>query len=286
MPTGVNAMALAYRPDVAAEAGVEIPMEMTWSQFLDASKTVYEKTGWKSLWASECSSTGVEHSLRNNGLEFFNEDGSALGFDDPSYIVNVWQRALDAIDAGYANDVDEIAVSGSDCFVENTWVYALWTNAFGAYETDSGCELQMMNLVAEDNAIAPANWLKPTLYWAATAGSDVEDLAVEFINFFVNDTDVYDIVGTDRGIPIDADVKAYMDGKLEGASAKTNAFIAYLGEGDRTGSLVMDLSPAAAEVRELLNEYTQQVLYRVATDLEQTATDFINEANDILAAAG
>ena len=286
MPTGVNAMAVAYRPDVAAEAGVEIPMEMTWSEFLSISQTIYEKTGWKNLLASEVSSTAVEYMLRNHGMSFFSEDGNSLGFEDPSYLLETWQRALDAVEAGYALGIDEHTFNNmSECFIKDTWAYTVWTNQFPAYETDSGCELKLVNIISDDNSTEPANYVKPTVYWAATADSDAEDLAVEFINFFVNETAVYDIVGIDRGVPIDADVKTYMSGKLEGSNAKVNEFIAYLSEDGRCGSLVMDLNSSAAEVRDNLQQLGESILYGVTTDLEQAAKDYMAESNDILASA-
>lgn len=283
LPTGSSAPALAYRPDVAEEAGVEVPMEMTRSQYLDLCREVYAKTGWKTSFYP--SVDFLDYSLRNYGLHFFNEDGSALGFDDPSYIVKIWQCKLDGMEEGYNIKPEDVTSESTDIYAKDTWIDPLWSNQLGTYETDSGCELKLVNLVQEDDATEPSNYLRPTMYWSVAEGSENADLAVEFINFFVNDTDVYDIVGIDRGIPIDAEAKAYIGDKLEGAAAKNNEFVAWLSEGDRLGDPIIDQSPKAAEVRDKFGEVTQKVVYRVETDLEQAAKDFMEEANAILASA-
>lgn len=282
LSTGSNAQGLAYRVDVVEQAGITIPMEMKWSEFIEICKTVYEKTGWKNIYVSDTTSKVVEDALRNNGLSFFNEDGSALGFDDPSYIIESWNRGLTAIKEGYAPSRDEIVNTGTKVYLDS-WAYPMNANQIGAAETESGCTLEVVNIPTSDAGNQPSNYLNPAMYWAVSERSEVKDLAVEFIDFFVNETAVYDIVGIDRGIPIDAEVKDYMASKLEGADAKNNAFISYLSEDGRTGTTIVDVSPAAKEVRNLLLEISEEVYYGLVTDLEKAAKDYMESANKLLA---
>lgn len=283
MPTGSNANSYVYRTDVVEQAGVTIPEKMTWSELVEIAKIVYEKTGWKSQVLSRASSILVESMLRNDGLNFFNEDGTALGFDDPTYLVEAWERALTAQNEGYGLKLEEVTSEETSCFAKDTWDGIVWSNQVATYETDSACSLSLAGLPWRDGGTAPSDYLKPTMFWAVTETTDVKDLAVEFINFFVNETAVYDIVGIDRGIPVDAEIKEYISGKLEGTNKKVNEYIAYLSEEGNTGSIIVDVSPAAAEVRDKLVEYSEKVFYKVETDLEKAARDYMAEANKILA---
>lgn len=283
IPTGSNATTLAYRLDVVKAAGVEIPMEMTWSEFIAIAKTVYEKTG-----RTQTLTNGdyFELSLRNAGLSYFNDDNTALGFDDPAYIVDTWQRSLTAIEEGYGLAPSKASATGkTDVLIQDTWVTNVWTNQLATYESDSGCELGVAQIVAEDDAVAPSNWLKPAMFWSIPSEAKNADLAAEFINFFINETAVYDIVGVDRGIPIDKDVQAYIEAKLEGVAAKNNAFISWLSTEGEVGDIIVDLNAEAVQVRDLLAETTQGVMLGVITDLEAAAKDFMQKANNILAGA-
>ena len=283
IPTGSNSTTLAYRLDVVKAAGVEIPMEMTWSEFIAIAKTVYEKTG-----KTQTVTNGdyFEFGLRNAGLSYFNKDYTALGFEDPSFIVDNWQRALTAIEDGYGLAPSKATATGkTDIFIQDTWAANVWTNQLATYESDSGCELGLVQVLAEDDAVAPSNWMKPAMFWSIPAEAKNADLAAEFINFFVNENAVYDIVGVDRGIPIDKDVQAYIESKLEGVAAKNNAFISWLGTEGEIGDIIVDLNAESVQVRDLLAETTQGVLLGVITDLEAAAKDFMQKANNILAGA-
>jgi len=283
IPTGVNATALAYRLDVVEAAGVEMPMEMTWSEFIAIAKTVYEKTG-----RTQTLTNGdyFEHGLRNAGLDYFNEDYTGLGFDDPSYIVDNWQRALTAFKEGYGLEPSKATATGKyDVFIQDTWAANIWTNQLANYESDSGCELGLVQVVEDDEAKEPSNWLKPAMFWSIPTEAKNKDMASEFINFFINETSVYDIVGVDRGIPIDKDIQSYIESKLEGAAAKNNTFISWLSTEGKVGDLILDLNAESVQVRDLLAEITQGVFLGVTTDLEAAAKDFMQEANKILAGA-
>ncbi len=280
IPTGSNTMALAYRVDVAKEAGVEIPMEPTWSELIDICKTVYEKTG-----RTEILTEGFfEYSLRNAGLAFFNEDQTTLGFDDTSYLVNYWNRHLTAVEEGYGLDIGKKTAAGAGAsLVQDTWLINVWTNQLAAYETDGGCEVALVQIPQEDNAVAPSNWLKPAVFWSVPAGAENKELAAEFLNWYVNEKEVYDITGIDRGVPIDAEVNAYISDKLDATSAKSAEFVSWISTEGEVGELPVDVNPKAGEVRSLLIEVTDSVNLGAVTDLEAAANDFMERANALLA---
>ena len=56
----------------------------------------------------------------------------------------------------------------------------------------------------------------------------MKDAAAQFINFFTNDTDCFDIVGIDRAMPISSVVLEYITPSLDETSQKIAAYLDYL----------------------------------------------------------
>ncbi len=98
--TGTNAPVMLYRKDILDDLGIEMPMNPTMSEYTDISKKVYEATGLRDTFVTSCSADNLRFRLRNYGMNLYNDDASALGFDDPKYIVDMWQLALDAQNEG------------------------------------------------------------------------------------------------------------------------------------------------------------------------------------------
>lgn len=281
IPTGSNTRAMAYRADVAEQAGVEIPMEPTWDELLEICKTVYEKTGW----THTLGESYFEHTLRNAGLAMFNEAQDALGFDDPAYLVNHWNRYLTGVAEGHELDISkQTRTTEPECFIKDTWVASGWTNQLVNYVADSGdVELKLFQIPEEAGAVAPSNWMQPTMFWAVPSSAKNADLGAEFINWFTNDKTPYDITGVDRGVPINAEMSAYVSGNLDGIVAQGAEFVSWLSTEGKVGEMPIDLNPKAAEVRALFVEVCQSVQLGASKDLEKTATDFMAQANALLA---
>lgn len=192
---------------------------------------------------------------------------------------------MTAVAEGHELDLNkQTRSSETECFLKDTWIAATWTNQAPTYSTDSGnCELGFVQLPQEDDAVAPSNWLKPTLFWSVPSSAQNPDLAVEFINWFTNEKAVFDIVQTDRGVPIDAEMSAYVSTLLEGIPAQAAEFISWMGTEGEVGEMPVDTNPKAAEVRALFVEYCEGVWLGATKDLEKAATDFMTQANALLA---
>ena len=64
-------------------------MNPTMSEYAEVSKAVYEATGLRDTFITDSSAVIFRQHLRNYGLNLYNEDATALGFDDPKYLVNM-----------------------------------------------------------------------------------------------------------------------------------------------------------------------------------------------------
>lgn len=60
-------------------------------------------------------------------------------------------------------------------------------------------------------------WLKPSMYFAASARSKNVEEAKKFINWFINDAEAAKILGTTRGMPVNKDIAAALEPNLSNA---------------------------------------------------------------------
>lgn len=214
--TGTNAPVMLYRKDILDDLGIELPMNPTMSEYTDISKKVYEATGLRDTFVTSCSADNLRFRLRNYGMNLYNDDASALGFDDPKYIVDMWQLALDAQNEGWGLMIgEETATTAFDSMVMDSWSRYQNSNELQAYRDATGKDISMVMIPNTDDATASATYLKPAMFWCVAADSDVKDAAVRFINYFANDTSCYDIVGIERAVPISSEMREYVAPTLD-----------------------------------------------------------------------
>ena len=282
--TGTNAPVMLYRKDLVDELGLELPMNPTLTQYMDVAKAVYEATGLRDTFITGCTSANLNFYLRNYGMNFFNDEGNGLGFDDPQYIVDMWELALKAQEEGWGLKPGEgTSTTAFDSMVVEAWSRQQNSNELQAYRDATGKDISMVMIPTMEDATTPNSYLKPAMYWCVGADSDVKDAAVRFINFFTNNTECYDIVGIERAVPISSEMREYVAPSLDEVSQEAVDFIDYVSQPDKT-SPIMNPDPAVGnEVDELMNQYSEQVRYGEITDLQAAAQQFMDEANQILA---
>ena len=284
--TGTNAPAMLYRKDIVDELGLTLPMNPTMSEYTTVAKAVYEATGLRDTYVTDCTAVILRIHLRNYGLNLYNEDATALGFDDPKYIVNMWKLALQAQEEGWGLMPGEAAaVTAFDSMVVDAWSRFQNSNELQAYRDATGKDIGMVMLPSMDDATTPALFLKPAMFWCVGSDSENKEAAVRFINFFTNSPECFDIVGIERAVPISAKMREYVAPSLNETSQEVAAYIDFVSQPGMTSPL-MNADPAVAStVSELLDQYSEQVRYGTVDDLEATARQFMDEANEILAKA-
>ena len=284
--TGTNAPVMLYRKDIVDELGLTLPMNPTMSEYCAVSKAVYEATGMRDTFITDCSADILRFRLRNYGMNLYNEDATALGFDDPKYIVNMWKLALQAQEEGWGLMPGEgTAVTAFDSMVVDAWSRYQNSNELQAYRDATGKDISMVMIPNTDDATASATYLKPSMFWCVAEQSEVKDAAVHFINFFTNSPECFDIVGIERAIPISSDMREHVTPSLNEVSQEVAAFINFVSQPNMASPLMNPDPSSHSEIAELLGQYSEQVRYGTVDDLEATARQFMDEANEILAKA-
>ncbi|MCM2675358.1 ABC transporter substrate-binding protein [Alkalicoccobacillus plakortidis] len=82
VPSGTNALTAIYNKDMLEEAGADLPTEdWTWDEFEETAKKVHAELDTYGTRSYEAGNI-FEYYLRDQGYSLFNEDGTALGYDD------------------------------------------------------------------------------------------------------------------------------------------------------------------------------------------------------------
>lgn len=284
--TGTNAPVMLYRKDILDELGLELPMNPTMTEYCDVSKAVYEATGLRDTFITSCTAANLNFYLRNYGMNFYNDEGDGLGFEDPQYLVDLWQRALDAQNEGWGmKPGEETSTTAFDSMVTEAWSRQQNSNELQAYRDATGKDISMVMVPSMEDATTSNSYLKPAMYWCVGADSEVKDAAIRFIDFFTNSTECYDIVGIERAIPISSAMREYVAPTLDEVSQETVDFIDFVSQPGMTSPIMNPDPPASSEVEDLMDQYSERVRYGEITDLESAAAEFMTEANQILAEA-
>lgn len=225
---GLNGFVMHYNPELAAKAGVTIENGMTYSEFFAAAEKVLEKTGARAV----APSLVHETFLRSLGGDVYATSGDAFGFtkDDLKAWGKVYLKGYaDDIWATQENTVE--TATAARYASEEIWCHFESSNQIGSYEKSSGKTLAMVTTPIADNAtVVDATYMKPAMLWTVAANTEYPEIAAAFLDFYVNNTVVYDIMGIDRGVPISTKVQEYLTPNLSEADKKQFEYVAYLGE--------------------------------------------------------
>lgn len=283
MPIGTTARVMMYRTDVLEQAGLEMPINPTMSEFIDICQKVYEATGRTNTMPADIDD--LRFLVRDYGLNLYSEDGTSLGFDDPKYLVTLWEREIEARTNGWELPVgEETKLSAYDGLVSDNWAECThWSGELAAFQSGAGTELQLAMYPHSDDATAAATYFKPSMFWSVSATSEKKEAAATFINFFTNNPDCFDIVGIDRGMPVSSAIREHISPNLDETSQRVAAMHDYLGQPGMTSAIMNPDIAAHGEVNVLFGDYSEQVRYGLVDDLTAHAAAFIQEANEIIA---
>jgi multiple sugar transport system substrate-binding protein len=217
---GENTQGLVFNKAKLDAAGVELPKTgQTWEEHIAWAKdaavkakvagTMDPSADYKAFWVW----------LRQNGKEFYN--GNQLGFTqaDVQAWFELWKGArdgkatptADVIHEGNATDVTkQLVVTGKAL---TSWV---WANQLPELQKNTKEDLSVIAYPGD----AAKQWARASMYFSVYRGSKNKDVAADVLNFLVNDPEAGKILGTDRGLPSNLDIRAQVAASTDNAAMK------------------------------------------------------------------
>ncbi|WP_186356600.1 sugar ABC transporter substrate-binding protein [Streptomonospora sp. PA3] len=202
VPIGGNTFSLVYAPEVFEEAGAPMPEDgWTWEEYDEALSKVSAHTDGDPYGASDY--TGLiwvlEAQLRQEGGALFTDDGK-LGFSKER-LAEFWASGEDlrqdgaVVPADKAAQAQPLAPLGANLSASEF----TWDNMLTRYVEESKLDLELAPLPTDTGD--SGQYLKPSMLLSASAQTSHPDAAAKFIDFMINDPEVAEIFGGNRGIP-------------------------------------------------------------------------------------
>lgn len=282
IPIGINTHGVVADPQVFEEAGVAMPDDETWTypEAIDLAVQITNATpegtyGWQMTTAID---TSFEIFARQRGEALFDENGD-LGFERDT-LVEWWGYQQAFIDEGGsppASQAIELEAADLDGALFTTGQGAMmsaWSNQLLTLDQVSGRDLQMLRMPGESAHEQAGMYFKPSQFWAASATTEHPEEAAAFIDFLLNDPRVWDIMLSERGLPVNVAERERILGQLSPGDQKAAAFLE---------EIEPDVAPppplppqGAGEVQGILQRLNQEVMFGALT-VEQAADAFIQE---------
>jgi multiple sugar transport system substrate-binding protein len=284
---GLTAPGHVYDPAVVAKAGLPPIDSSKWTlaDFERIALAIYQKTGVKTLpFCPSEPKSGFEPFARQNGSSFFADDGKSVGFtNDPQDLRDFWSVQVRLLEADALLSPDEAFVRTTmeeDPFSKGlTWNQFISSNQLIATANAAGRPVSMLLTPILPNSKRLGNFVKPTMYFSVSAKSANADLAVKFINYFVNDIEANNVLLAERGIPIPSHVSAHLASVNDPIQKEIFSFVDLV---NRNSSPISPPDPpGSVEVVALFRDTTVQVLNKTVT-IEEGIQKFIARANEIL----
>ncbi|MCL1799980.1 MAG: extracellular solute-binding protein [Promicromonosporaceae bacterium] len=237
VPAGGKAPVVLVNLDILAEAGVVVPDDTawTWADFLEVSALV--------------SAAGLAngHGERVYGLSTFGAVAEARfwahqsdgGMFDPSGELR-WSEssvreflglARDLVDSAatpVANLQQELATVGpaESLMAQGRSAFQFaWSNqVIGVTEFTDGINIGVLRLPNISNSDG-GYWVTPTMFFAQSNSASSPAAAACFLDFLVNSPDAALVMGVDRGVPLNSELRAIVVPELEGDSAVVAHFM-------------------------------------------------------------
>ncbi|MFF5217002.1 ABC transporter substrate-binding protein [Micromonospora sp. NPDC000442] len=218
--SGENTQGLVYNKTLLEKNGLPEPTTgMSWEEHIAWAEQVSEKTGVPGTQDPSADYKAFWVWLRQQGKDLYS--GNDLGFtaEDVTRWFELWKGARDrgatptpdVIHEGNATDITkQLVVTGKSA---TSWV---WVNQMPELKKNTSDELGVIAYPGDPSG----QWARASMYWSVFRGSKNADIAVDVINFLANDPDAIKLLGTDRGLPSNLDLRRVVSDDTTDAAMK------------------------------------------------------------------
>jgi multiple sugar transport system substrate-binding protein len=233
---GSNSQSIMIDTDLVAQAGLEMPTnDWTWADFETFALALHEALG---IWAigPALDDEALWKSLYLGYGEWaFNDEGTALGYEDDQPLIEHFNMILRLQEAGAIPSAAEGAEidpgpESAPLVTANAVMDYRWSNQVVAVASAAG-EGRNFALVPLPRPVGgvSSNYIKPSMFFSITAGCAMPEEAAAFINFFTHDLEANEILLAERGVPIASEVREHLLPLMDVVSASTFDFLVTVG---------------------------------------------------------
>lgn len=274
LPISVTGLGVLVNLDKLQELGIEVPdaNTWTWDDYGAWTKSITDASGGK-VYGSSIGWIEFQLQLfaRQNGDQLFDAGNIVI---KPETLEKFFQYNLDWVESGAApngtvlaerinlptDQLDFSIGNAATIFVPSTTI-TTYTKAM------NDANLALLKLPANAGTSSGWEYLKPGMYWSASAKSEHPEEAALLINFMVNDPDAAKILGVERGIPSNSSALDAVRDTLTESELKAVDFAESL----ELGPAPSIVPNGASEIQDVLQRYALEVVLGSKTPAEAAA---------------
>lgn len=284
---GTNSLAMVFDPDLFEQAGVEIPDTIyTWDEWVELCHTIHDRLGIFGAGGNFQNEHVFKTWLKEHGVWLYNEDQTALGYDDDGLYVEFFEMLLGLQQSGAMPtlewDTARAAMGLEDSLIvsQQSAMDFAWSNMIVALVSSAGRPLKLGLMPQLRPDAMSGNYLKPSMFFSVTSQARYPEEAALFIDFFTNSIEANEILMAERGVPIAPAVREALLPLLSEAQQEMFRFIDIA----EANSSPIDPPDPPGHNNIMQNVYdtlAEQVLYG-DIDAAVAAEEFRLQANSIL----
>ena len=273
-----NTPGMVYNKSKVTELGVAEPQTgWTWEQLITWGAEVTTKAAGKYVGTMDPSADykAFWMWLRQQGKDLYNGKQLAFTKDDLVRWFDLWKGARDTKAAPTADVIFE--ANGGDVTKQlvvtgKALTSFMWANQMPELAKNTKDQLGVVAYPGNPSA----QWGRAAMYLSVFKGSAKKDAAVDVVNFLINDPDAGKILGTERGLPANLEVRKLVQDTVTDANMKLSiAFETDLSS--KFGPAPAVPPKGHATVRTELRKAAENVQYGRATSV-QAADAFFTAA--------
>ncbi|MCD8370038.1 MAG: extracellular solute-binding protein [Clostridiales bacterium] len=280
--SGTSASCLFYNKTLLDENGITIKDNMTLDEFIEISREIYEKTGYRANLIHY--GLYMEPYTRARDIQTTDHLGGASAEDYVDYfkiseegVKEGWHISpMQAADTASAEEDPMVYGSNPD---NMTWCTVNGSAMITAYQSAAaeGVDIAITTIPTDDPK--KSNYVKPGMYFSVTSDTANPEEAAKLVNYLVNSPDAAQILLAERGIPASTAIAEEIMPLLSPEEQENAAFIM-----DVITPNCSDLPPfpveGNSEAQDLLRKLEEKVKYGEYT-AEQAAEEYFTGANGI-----
>jgi multiple sugar transport system substrate-binding protein len=274
---GENTQGLVYDKTVLDKFKLPAPTTgMSWEDFIDWAANVTKVSKLPGTQDASAVYQALWVYLRQNAKDLYK--GNQIAFDEAD-MTKWFQLWADARKAG-ATPTPDVIHEGNDSGVAKQLVVTgkagtswVWTNQMPELKKNTKNELGLVAYPGDPSF----QWARASLYFSIFRGTKHKDAAIDVVNFLANDPEAGKILGTDRGLPPNTDVRKQVAAEVTDPNMKQTIQVQ-----DELSTKFGPTAPTVppkghSKVKTELIRVAEEVLYGRQTP-EQGATAFVTAA--------
>lgn len=251
---------------------------MSWADLISWGAQVTTASGGKLYGTMDPSADykALQVWLRQQGKDLYTPEGKfAFTVDDLTRWFQLWaaaatQHATPPADVIHAANLGDVAKQLVD--TKQGATSFLWSNQLTALQAGTDHTLGMVTYPGDPKG----QWARASMYFSGFSGTKHPGTVADVINFFVNDPDAGKLLGAERGLAPNLDVRAQVAPTLKSTDQTSVTF--ETGLADKFGPTPPVPPKGHSQVKTLLVTAAESVQYKKAAP-SAAAASFLGQAN-------